>query len=54
MLCVKTMDINGGGGGGGGMSTTTKWIIAGVIIGAGVGVGVAIADRNQSSPPISH
>ena len=53
MLCVKTMDINGGGGGGG-MSTTTKWIIAGVIIGAGVGVGVAIADRNQSSPPISH
>jgi hypothetical protein len=53
MLCVKTMDINGGGGGGGGMSTTTKWIIAGVIIGAGVGVGVAIADRNQSSSPIS-
>ena len=53
MLCVKTMDINGGGGGGGGMSTTTKWIIAGVIIGGGVGVGVAIADRNQSSSPIS-
>jgi hypothetical protein len=53
MLCVKTMDINGGGGGGGGMSTTTKWIIAGVIVGAGVGIGVAIADRNQGPPAAS-
>jgi hypothetical protein len=49
-LCVKTMDINGGGGG---LSTTSKWIIAGVIVGAGTGLGIALANRNQSSTPAS-
>jgi hypothetical protein len=45
------MDINGGGGVG--MSTTTKWMIAGVIVGAGVGIGVAIVDRNQGPINVS-
>jgi hypothetical protein len=49
-LCVKTMDINGGNGG---LSTTSKWIIAGVIVGAGTGLGIALANRNQSSTPAS-
>jgi hypothetical protein len=49
MLCVKTMDINGGGG----LSNTGKWLIAGVIVGAGVGIGFAIENGNQSTPAAS-
>jgi hypothetical protein len=54
MLCVKSMDINGGGGTGAGLGgNASKWIIAGVVVGAGTGIGIAVANRNQSSNPAS-
>jgi hypothetical protein len=49
ILCVKSIELNGGGG----MSQGTKWIIAGVAVGAGVGLGVGIYEANQSSTPAS-
>lgn len=49
MLCIKTMDINGPTG----MSGKTKWIIAGVIVGAAAGVGIGLSSSNQSSTPAS-
>jgi len=49
-LCIKAIDINGGEG----MSDTTKkWLIAGILIGAGVGTGIAIYLATKPSTPIS-
>ena len=48
-LCVKSIQMNVGGG----MSQETKWIIAGVVVGAGVGIGAGIYEANQSSTPAS-
>lgn len=44
MLCVKTMNINGPTA----MSSKTKWIIAGVAVGAGAGAGIALSNQNSS------
>jgi hypothetical protein len=52
-LCVKSIQLNGVGAGTGGMSQGTKWIIAGVVVGAGVGIGAGIYEANQSSTPAS-
>ena len=49
MLCIKSMDINGATG----MSKGTKWLIAGILIGAGAGIGIALAGRGSSPPPAS-
>ncbi len=49
MLCVKTMDINGGSG----LSMGTKWLIAGILVGAGAGTGIALAGRSSPSTPAS-
>ncbi len=46
MLCVKTMDVNGPTS-----SSKKKWIIAGILIGAGAGAGFAAA--NQGGTPAS-
>ena len=48
MLCVKSMEVNGPGT----MSSKTKkWIIAGILVGAGAGAGFAAA--NQGGTPAS-
>ena len=52
-LCVKSIQLNGADAGAGGMSQGTKWIIAGVVVGAGVGIGIGIYEANQSSTPAS-
>jgi len=49
MLCVKTMDINGTSG----LSKGTKWLIAGILVGAGAGAGIALAGSSSSSNPAS-
>jgi hypothetical protein len=49
MLCVKAMDINGGSG----MSKGTKWLIAGILVGAGVGTGIALSGSSSPSTPAS-
>ena len=42
MLCVKSMDINGPGGG---LSNRDKWLIAGLLIGAGTGLLIYFATQ---------
>lgn len=49
MLCLKSIDINSAGG----MSSRTKWIIAGVLVGAGLGAGLGLAAANSGSPAAS-
>lgn len=49
MLCLKSIDINGATG----LSTTSKWIIAGILVGAGAGIGIGLATANSGSPAAS-
>ena len=48
-LCIKSMDVNGPSG----MSNGKKWLIAGILVGAGAGAAIGFALSNNGSPAAS-